>query len=510
MTDVILGIQIGSSKVRVKAYDLSGGLRAKGVELLRIYHEQPHHHELDAEELWSSTCTAIQKCMQELKEANVLSIGVSSVGESHVMLDQYDAPLGRVIVWYDQRATQQTAALRQCIGEEKIYGITGQFISPKFGICKSMWIRDNMPELYAKIRSVLTLHDYIIYRLTGKKLTEYSVASRMMCFNIEKLEWSKELLQFAKLSEDCFPEVVPGASAAGGIRIEASRLTGLQTGIPVFTGGHDHACAAVAVNIFQDDVMLDSMGSAETTMVAMENRLDMEKGFQNQIAVYPHFGSKLFRAVTSIQAFGVVFDWLKRWMYGGEAGVDDALFLRLLQQINLDDQPSKNLLFMPHLRGLQEFAGASGVFFGIDETCSCQTMVRAVAEGLSFELRRRTDACEKAFGRDFYSVRAVGEYSSQPLLMSTKSAIIAKQIETISQADAITYGAALMGALGAGIISEADLQDFFRPNGEYVSEYRAIKRYQKKYEQYLKVFEQLLPVYALSNDIIENFKEEMA
>jgi Sugar (pentulose and hexulose) kinases len=496
MADVILGIQIGTSKVRVKAYDLAGNLQGKDTQLIRIYHPYPQYHEIDAQELWAGTCAAIKNCIQNMKNTRILSIGISSVGESHVLLDRHGDPLERIITWYDQRAIQQAAALRQCVGEDRIYAITGQFVSPKFGICKAMWVRDNTPEVYSRVAHLLTLHDYIIYRLTGRMMTEYSMASRMMCFNIEKMEWSEELLKFARLPKDCLPEVFPGGSPAGIISREASRLTDLAEGTPVFAGGHDHACAAVAVDIFQDNVMLDSMGSAETTVVATETRLDIDKGFRNQIAVYPHFGSKPFRAVTSIQAFGVVFDWLKQWICAGDQLNSDEELQRLLRQMDITNQTPRKLLFMPHLRGLQEAPKAMGTFFGIDENCGCQDMIRAVAEGMSFELCRRTAACENAFDRDFFSIRAVGEYSSLPTLMYLKSAIVAKEIETIPQTDAITFGAALMGALGAGILAELDLQDVFQPNAGYASDYKTIQKYRSKYEQYLNVHEQLLGIYS--------------
>lgn len=495
MKDAILGIQIGTDLIRVKSFSPIGHLIGSAEERIKIYHPEAHYHELDADELWAGTCRALRQCIQRSGDIRVLSVGVSSVGESHVMLDRWGKPLGRVIAWYDQRAVHQADALTQCIGEREIYTLTGQFISPKFGICKAMWIRDNTPEVFPKIRHLLTLHDYIIHKLTDQAVTEYSLASRMMCFDIQKLSWSETLLEFARLPASALPRVLAGGSLAGMVTPKAARLSDLAAGTPVFVGGHDHACAAVTVNIFDDDVMLDSMGAAETTMVATASRVDIEQGFQHQVAIYPHFGSKLYRAVTSIQAFGTVLEWLQRLAAPGRnhGGPDVGQILSLA--CGLAECHSR-LIFLPHLRGMQEAAGVRGMFFGLDETCDYPVIARAVAEGLCYELRRRTEAYTKTIGDQIFSIRAVGDYSTFVPLMYLKANITAKRIETIHNTDAVTFGAAIIGALGANIFSESDLQNVFQPDTAYVPEYKTIQGYEGRYAKYTALNDCLEAVHA--------------
>ena len=494
MTEAILGIQIGTGSVSFCAYDLLGR-RLSGAEVpLHIYNPKPGQFELDPAELWESCCAASRQCLRQLGQVRILSIGVASVGESHVVLDRHGEPVSRVMAWYDLRATSQAEAVSRQIGDREMYRTTGQFISPKFGVFKTMWVRDNTPEGFARLNKILTLHDYVIFQLTGQIATEYSMASRMMCFDVEKLCWAKELLRYAGLPDSALPEPTAGGTHIGTVSPAASRATGLLPGIPVYAGGHDHACAAIAVNIFDDNVMMDSMDSAETTMVATENRLDIDQGFQNQIAVYPHFGSKIFRAITSIQAFGTVFHWLARWLsMDSEEG--ERLVRHSLQL--LSSGPSEaELYFIPHLRGLQESAYAKGSFLGIEENCGLQTMLHTVAEGLCFEMRRRYDACENAFDRAFPSIRAVGAYSHYSALMQMKAVIVGSKIETIPHTDAIPYGAALIGALGAGILREADLQDVYRFNAEYLPEFKVMRDYAPRYQRYLHYHSQLLSLYS--------------
>ena len=495
MTEAILGIQIGTASVSFCAYDLLG-IRLSGAEVpLRVYNPRPGQYELDPAELWESCCAASRQCLRQLGQVRILSIGVASVGESHVVLDRHGEPVSRVIAWYDQRSTSQAEAVSRQIGEQEMYRTTGQFISPKFGIFKTMWVRDNTPELFARLCKILTLHDYVIFRLTGQIATEYSMASRMMCFDVEKLCWAEDLLHYAGLPGSALPEPVAGGSHIGTVTASASRETGLAPGVPVYAGGHDHACAGIAVNIFDDNVMMDSMDSAETTMVATKERLDIDQGFQNQIAVYPHFGSKIFREITSIQAFGTVFDWLARWL-SLDSAEGERLVRHSLQLLNSSGHAESKLYFIPHLRGLQESAYAKGSFLGIEESSGLQSMLYSVAEGLCFELRRRYDACENAFDREFPSIRAVGAYSHYATLMRMKAVIVGSKIETIPHTDAIPYGAALIGALGAGILREADLQDVYRFNAEYLPEFRAMRDYAPRYQRYLYYHRRLLSLYS--------------
>jgi len=491
--DVIMGIQIGTKIARVDAFSLSGIPMSAAFRKIKIYHSAPHHSEIDAAELWQNICECLQECFSKHEDMHVLSVCVTSVGESNVLIDHSGHPIGSVITWYDQRATDQARMLQRTIGERRLYEITGQFISPKFGICKTMWTRDNIPEAFTKAYKCLTLHDYIIYKLTGKFCTDYSMASRMMFFDIERLCWSDEILEMAGLSKDLLPQVLPGGTKAGTVTKEASRLTRLQAGLPVFVGGHDHACAAVAVNIFDDDIMLDSMGSAETNVVALHKRPDIEQGFNNQIAIYPHFGTKLFRGITSIQACGAIFDWFtSAFNIPNNAQTDVALNDWLFSAAENCKTESNSCLFIPHIRGLQEAASAKGAFLGIDETCDCNTFICAMMEGLCFEFKRRTMACENAIGKTYSVVRAVGTYSLSPGLMCLKASISGKKLETIGFAEAVSFGAALLGAIGSEIFSQNSLHDIFCSYVDYLPEYKKVKSYEKKFNNYIKAHELLM------------------
>jgi xylulokinase len=501
--DTIIGIDIGTTNTKAAVYNLSGEMVAFETRKTITHHSRPQYSEFDGDEIWE----CVRGCISELAAnpscGNIQSIGISSFGESSVLIGKDGKPLYPIISWFDQRATKQAHNLKHIIGEKELYGITGQFLSPKFGICKLLWIKDNVPEVFSKASKCLTVHDYIIYRLTGIFATDYSMASRMMCFDVRKLDWASDILSAISIPMSLMPEAHPGGTRIGTISSSVAASIGLKEGIPVSTGGHDHACAAVAVNIFEHGVMLDSMGTAETTIVATENIIDADKGFDNQICAYPHFGSKPYRAITSMQACGATIEWFVR-VFGASAidasNKDINIYEQLLIEATQSADGIGNLMFVPHIRGLQENPLAKGAFVGIDDRSDRGSFIRAIAEGISFEMRRRIESCEQAFSTSYETLRVVGGLSNSVRQMKIKAAITRKRIEIPECNEAASCGAALLGAIGAGLIDESTLSNVHQKRAVYLPESGDVAiAYEAKYRDYVKVQDDICHFYSPSD-----------
>lgn len=173
----IVGIDVGTTNINAAPYHLVGEMKAFATRKTITHHPKPQYSEFDAEEIWES----VRSCLSELAThpccRDINSIGVSFFGESSVIVGADEMPIFPTIAWYDRRATNQTQKLLHITDEKELYKITGQTLSSKCGTLKLLWIKDNVPEVFAKAYKCLTVRDYIIHRLTGVFATDYSMAS---------------------------------------------------------------------------------------------------------------------------------------------------------------------------------------------------------------------------------------------------------------------------------------------------------------------------------------------
>lgn len=497
--DNIVGIDIGTNYVKAAAYDFAGRMVSFSSRKTVIHHSAYGFSEYDAGEIWESVCSCLRDVAADPACGFICSIGVSSIGESNVFIDKYGDPCHPIIAWFDQRATEQMHILENRIAKKTLYEITGQILSPKFGFCKLLWIKDHLPDAFNKAYKCLSMQDYILFKLTGEFATDYSLASRMMCFDIRKLDWSHDILRLANIPYDLMPTAHPGGTKVGVLSDATAALTNLPSGTPVFTGGHDQACAAVAANIFEKGIMLDSMDTAETTIIATDSLIPIESGYANALCIYPHFGSKLFRVITSIQACEASIEWFLSAFgapAGGTGSEEMNIFELLLMEAERSTGKSDNLYYLPYIRGLQENPHARGSFIGIDDNCDRGSFVCAIIEGQCFELRRRIQSCVNVFGESFNSLRAVGSLSNSPRQMNLKAAITGKQIEIPGCREAACYGAALISAIGAGIFTESELPSLYANKTMYLPTMSDFPVYDKKYKTYLQIQDSLCKLYS--------------
>jgi xylulokinase len=255
------------------------------------------------------------------------------------------------------------------------------------------------------------------------------------------------------------PSAYPGGTMVAKVNGKASVETGLIQGISVVTGGHDHACAAMAVKAFEQGVMLDSMGTAESTMIAVKEPKLSHDSYMKALCMYPHCGQNKYRVMTSIQACGASIEWLLS-RFGGDVRQRSVATNRNVYDMLMEDETQNSLpgasglFFIPQIRGALGNPNARGAFIGIKDSHNMGDFVRAIMEGLSFELRSRVDDLQDIFGTTFTTIRSVGGITRSNLWMQVKADILGCAVEIPNEEEAASFGAALLAAMGAGIFKD--------------------------------------------------------
>ena len=453
MKQCLIGIDMGSTNTKAIAVDLQGRTLAYASRRTETYSSRPGFYEYDFEQMWGGALACLKETAAQLSGVEVCAIGVSSLGETSVLVDADGAPLHRAITWFDLRATAQAARLGARVPEREVYRITGQFLSPKFGVCKLMWTLDEDPSLLRRAARFLSVEDYVLYRLSGAFATDYSIAARSLCFDRRALDWSEPILSALELPASLFPQAFPGGTVVGGLSREVAEHCGLSAGIPVCTGGHDHACALVSSGAYARDAILDSTGTAETTICAVDAPVEDAAGYENGVCSYPHFGRRLYRAIMSSQACGASVEWFLR-VFGapGKPGNVYAALFEEAASVGAGDAP----LYVPYLRGLQEKPGAAGAFMGLKDAHGRAHMARAIAEGICFAIRDRLEHYEAAAGRHYDAMLAVGGLAQSDWFMGLKADIMDRRVEIPGCTEAAALGAAQLAGMAVGALRAED------------------------------------------------------
>lgn len=494
-----IGLDVGTTNIKAALFSQKGELVEYHSEPTSITHPREGWSEFDPVGIWNSVCSCIKQITAKVSPEDICSVGISSLGEAGLITDEDGVPLSNIIAWYDPRARQQIAFLKEQLGVSKIYSVTGQTPSDKYGICKLMWIKDNKPEAYRTAKHWLSVEDWILFCLTGKYATDYSVASRTMAFDIINKCWSEEILRAAGLRTELFPEAYPGGTLIGRVTEKASLHTGLNTATCVSAGGHDHACASIAVNIFEDGVVLDSMGTAEVAMVAISKPVLNEETLNRYYSVYPHCGDKLYRVLTSNQSCGASIDWYLKTFgsdlirKAGRLGISEYEYL--LGKIDTDSSEVGKLYFAPFLRGSVEDPNLRGVFFGVDDSHRCGNFIAGIVDGICYELKKQIDGYGQTFKQSFDKLRVVGGLSKSERIMQRKSTIQQSMVEVPVCTEAACLGAALLGAIGAGKLTFDRLDTMYRCGRRYQAQTDG--REQQEYETYLKIRDRVKETYAV-------------
>lgn len=497
--DGYLGIDVGTTNVKAAVFLKDGQMKAFHSEKTPIIHPKPGWSEIDPYCLWESVKICLKSVIIESMPVKIVSAGVSSMGESGTLTDGRGNALYPFIAWYDGRTEKEYQWLEKAIGAKRLYYLTGQIPSQKYGISKLLWLKKNKKELYEKAEYWLSVEDWILYCLTGIFATDYSIASRTMAFDIHTLHWSEDILEKAEIPQKLFPSVYPGGHRVGTLLNEVGMELGLDSKVTVSTGGHDHACASAAVDIQNDGVVLDSMGTAEVSMIALDTLLINETTRRKYYSIYPHYGEKLYRVLTSNQSCGVCIEWmLDTWGQTLKQQAEKAgkskyeLIDKLIKEIS----DTKGLFFFPFLRGSVENPKLRGSFWGMEDMDHLGDDIKAVIEGLCFELKKQVDGYEGVFMKNYNKIRVVGGISKSDAILQCKSDIHKLTVESPCCTEAAVLGAALLGAAGAGRLDQKDIGKAYCAGKVYRPDESG--RYEKKYRQYLELRNGIVSLYSRS------------
>lgn len=480
----ILVHDLGTSGNKATLFTTEGILvKSEVVTYETIYHSEVRV-EQNPHDWWLSVIESTKRLVTGIDLSDIAAISFSGHMQGMVCLDKDGDLLYNSLIWMDQRSVPQMEALKAKISEDRVYEITGHRLSPIYTLEKLMWMRDEAPEVFKKIYKVLNTKDYITYKLTGQMVTDVSDASGTNAFDITKGTWSQEMLDAADIPLNILPEVYQSIDIVGYVTESAAEACGLIPGIPVVCGGGDGACGTVGAGCIEDGDAYCCMGtSAWVAMTTSVPVIDPNKAVFTFCHVIP---GKLVPC-GAMSSSGTAYQWgldqfAKVEKIKAEAtGV--SIHTLVEEAMRGSTVGANKLVFLPYLHGERSprwDPDARGVFFGLTTNHTTGDMLRAITEGVAFNLGMIFDVF-----KEHHLVKDMNLIGGgvNPLQHQILCDVFDVPVHTIANSrSASAVGAALVAGVGIGVFEDftavnkfIEPHESYEPIGANVATYRHLR-----------------------------------
>lgn len=499
----LLGIEAGTTKIKAALIDDEKGILASASADCAVPCANDGRVETDMERYWH----ACRKCLsavakesgKDLKEIAALSI--ASQGVTFVLVDRRGRELGKAIVFYDTRASREAKDLVERFGEDKLYQITGQpKVSAIYEGAKLLWIRRHEPDRFRNIHKILLVHDYLVYRLTGKFVAVPSLLSSSLLFDLKETKWWDTMLDYLGLSPGQLPDIYIHGQPVDTVCQKASRETGLSRKTLVVTGALDQICGMTGIGNTVPGLISESTG----TVLAVHTLSDAffprkDSGIFN----FCHIRDGQYALIGVCPTACSALDWF----VGNFGGVEQVIAKRTKQNVyellfsKAEKVPpgSDGLMMLPHLAGRgspRPNPAARGVFYGFRLHHKKEHFVRALMEAIACALRSNIEVFRRS-GLAINEVRSFGGGSRNRLWNQIKADICGLPVMTSNYPEP--------GCLGAAILAGAGIELFKNPeegcrclvslDRTQYPDAPTVKKYEGFYREHMELENNLAPMF---------------
>lgn len=379
---MVIGIDLGTSGVKVALLDTQGQVLAVESAPLQVSRPHPLWSEQDPESWWLATDMAMQALAQRHNLADVQAIGLSGQMHGATLLDAQQQVLRPAILWNDGRSGEQCRQLEQQVPDART--ITGNLMMPGFTAPKLLWVQQHEPEIFTRVAKVLLPKDYLRWRLSGDFATDMSDAAGTMWLDVAQRDWSDKLLQACGLHRSQMPKLFEGNQVTGTLRPDIARRWGMQS-VPLVAGGGDNAAGAVGVGMVEPGQGMLSLGTSGVYFLVSDGYLSNP---QRAVHSFCHALPQRWHLMSVILSAASCLDWAAKL-----TGCEDVP--QLLAEAERASSDVSPVWFLPYLSGERtphNNPQAQGAFFGLTHQHGRPELARAVLEGVGFALAEGMDA----------------------------------------------------------------------------------------------------------------------
>ena len=453
---VTIGIDVGTSGTKTLAIDESGRILASASSEYPCSHPKPGWSEQDPELWWAATRETLASVLGSgaFKPSDVAGVGLSGQMHGSVFLDADGQVVRPALLWNDQRTAAQCAEIEERAGgREALIRMVANRALTGFTAPKILWVRQEEPALWDRVRQVLLPKDYIRYRLTGTFATEVSDASGTLLLDVANRRWSRELLGKLELDADLLPACYESQEVSAKVGRIGAEATGLPAGTPVVGGGGDQPAGAVGNGIVRQGVVSATMGTSGVVFAHSDHLgFDPEGRLQRGCHAVPG----AYHVMGVVLSAGGSLQWFRNELGKAEValaksqGVDP--YQILTSEAALAGPGAEGLFFLPYLTGERSphfDPDAKGGWIGLTVRHGRPHMIRAVMEGATFAMRDSLELIRE-MKVAIEQIRVSGGGARNALWRQIQADVYGADVHTINASEGPAFGVALLAQVGTG------------------------------------------------------------
>jgi xylulokinase len=507
----IIAHDVGTSGNKAVLVDAEGRVYGKCFEPYGIYYPNPGWAEQEPADWWRAVTKTTRLLLEKTRVSpkDILGITFSTQMLGIIPMDPREGALRRAIIWLDSRADEQAERLMRKFINARVFAlIAGATLCGKDGLPKLVWLKEKEPEIYNKMRCFLDVAGYLFYRCTGNMVMELTGAS-VFGLDLKKKQWLYGIFRYMGLDAEKFPPLVRSIDKVGELRKEAAGDFGLLAGTPVIAGAGDAPCAAVGSGAVGEGEGHVYLGTSGWVGVVTSRTLQGKRGVATIHSADP---DKVFLFAES-EAAGACIQWVADQFYKAEEndpGIPNVYAL-MDERVAAVPPGANYLVFTPWIYGERAPVDDTCVrasFLNLSAEHTREDLLRAVYEGVAYNIRWIVEIVEKEFKFPLPRLRVVGGGARGRPWMQVLADVTCRKIETVyDPQEAGAVGAALVAAVGLGVHPDFEslrkvvrVQDIFEPQVGNTGLYDSL------YQSYKEVYRSLRGFYRRLNK--DRFRKE--
>jgi xylulokinase len=454
----VLGIDVGTGGTRAVIMDENGRIVASATDDHEPFaSSRIGWAEQRPEDWWRAAKIAIRKALEigKLRGEEIACVGLSGQMHGAVMLDNFDEVVRPALIWCDVRTEKQCKELNKRIGAEKLIQLTCNPALANFTLTKLMWTRENEPENWARVRSVMLPKDYVRLKLTGERATDLADASGTLMLDVAQRKWSSEVLRAVDMDQSLLPSLYESPDVCGKTSAEGAALTGLKAGTPVVAGAGDQAAGALGMGIVMPGAVSATIGTSGVVFAATDRPALDPKG---RLHTFCHAIPGRWHVMGVTQAAGLSLRWF-RDCFGSKFAEQNAdSYEQLTAEASTVPAGAEGLLWAPYLMGERTphlDPNARAALVGLTASHTRAHMIRAILEGVTFSLRD-TFTIFGEMNVPVHCIRLGGGGATSSPWRHIQADIYGKEVEIVEAEEGAAFGAAMLAGVGAKIWPSVD------------------------------------------------------
>jgi sugar (pentulose or hexulose) kinase len=451
--NIVVGLDSSTTATKAIAWTLEGGVAGQGWSPMHISSPAPNWYEQNAEEWWHSACTALRQLFQQVNPGEVAAIAIANQRETFVPLDDNGEPVRPAIVWLDQRCDDEVGWLTDRVGSHRIHQITGKPPDVAPVAYRIAWMLRHEKERFHRTAMFADVHAYLVWRLTGQIQTSWASADPLGLFDMERREWSPQVLGALDLKPERLPQVVRPGTVIGVVSDAAAAATGLSRATLVVAGGGDGQAAGLGVNALGGERAYLNLGTAVVGGIySREYRTGREWRTMGSCS------GEGYHLETSLRAGTFLIDWFTHNVC--QASGNCTVLLRELEaEAAAIGVGSDGLLALPYWGAVMTphwDLTARGCWIGLSGAHRRGHLYRSLLEGIALEQALVTDMITEATHIEVKEYVAMGGGAANDLWCQIIADATGKLIRRPSTLEASSLGAAICAAVGTGLYATAE------------------------------------------------------